>query len=74
MKKQPTTSQLPRPRLLTLPQAMEYLNVSEDQIRAWRKRGTIPTRKVGKSLRFCPVELEQWTRGEWTATLQPHKT
>ena len=29
----------------------------------WRKRHQIPTYRVGKSLVFCPLELQRWLDG-----------
>lgn len=49
-----------RPRLLTVKQVAEQLNVNERHIRRLVFERRIPYLKWGHLLRFDPVELEQW--------------
>lgn len=48
-------------RLWTLDDVSLYLGVPAETIRAWRKRDYGPrARKLGKHLRYDPVEVRAW--------------
>jgi excisionase family DNA binding protein len=49
-----------RPKLLTLKQVAEQLNVNERHVRRLVFERRIPYLKWGHLLRFDPVEVEQW--------------
>ena len=41
-----------------------YLGVSEDAVRKWALRGYIPFVKLGKSLRFDMIKVENWLKNK----------
>lgn len=47
--------------LWTVREVADYLQVSERTIRDWVYRRTIPFRKAGQAVRFCPEEIECWS-------------
>lgn len=49
-------------QLWTVEQVADYLNLTENAVRKRVERETIPYRKVGRSLRFDPEEVEEWTK------------
>ncbi len=51
-----------RKELLNSAQVAEWLNVKESTIRKWTHYGFIPHVKLGRCVRFCESEIEQWLR------------
>lgn len=48
--------------LMTVEEVAEYLNLTKKAVRRRVERDAIPYRKVGRSIRFHPQELEEWTK------------
>lgn len=48
------------PRLLTTAQAMEALSISRTKLWELTNRGDIPTVRIGRAIRFDPVDLKRW--------------
>ena len=48
--------------LWTVKKAASYLGIPERTLRDLVFRRGVPFRKVGRSLRFCPDEIEKWSR------------
>jgi excisionase family DNA binding protein len=54
-----------RPRLLTVSEVSEWLNVSPAWVRdhaAGRRQPALPSIKLGKSLRFDESQVSQWLK------------
>ena len=49
----------PQKRLLTAPEAAEYLGLAVWTIRQWASQGRIPKVKLGKALRFDVEDLDR---------------
>ncbi len=47
-------------RILTVRQAAEVLQASEETVRDWLRRGRIPGRRVGRSWRISEDALLDW--------------
>lgn len=56
--KPPVTEQ----RLLTVQQASRYLNIHEQTVYLWARTGRLPYLKLGRSVRFDKLALDQWIR------------
>ena len=54
------TTRLPD-RLLAIDEAAEFLGLTEKALRRRVERDVIPYRKVGRLLRFDPLELYEWS-------------
>ena len=46
--------------LMTVEQACELLNVKKSKMRSMLFRNEIPVIRIGKCLRFCRKDLDQW--------------
>lgn len=46
--------------LWTVRDVAGFLNIKEATVRDWVYRRTIPFLKVGRILRFVPIEIEKW--------------
>lgn len=54
---------LPAPeRLMTIPDAAEFLRVSTKTIRRWISRGDLPAAKLGLQWRIRPQDLQRFVR------------
>lgn len=51
-------------RMLTIREAAQFLQVTEDAIRAWVRKGTLVPRRAGADMRFLRSELLEWTAGQ----------
>jgi excisionase family DNA binding protein len=54
-----------RPRLLTVSEVSEWLNVSSGWVRdhaTGRRQPALPSIKLGKSLRFDETQVSQWLK------------
>lgn len=49
-------------RILTVTQAAEKLQLTEEVVREYLRTGKLPGRKIGKSWRIVESELENWIR------------
>ncbi|MEU4211188.1 helix-turn-helix domain-containing protein [Streptomyces sp. NPDC026206] len=49
-----------RPKLMTVDEVADYLDVPESWVYGNWKTREIPFRKVGQSLRCRPADLERW--------------
>jgi excisionase family DNA binding protein len=49
-------------KILTVRQAAELLQASEETVRDWLRRGRIPGRRVGRSWRISEEALLDWLR------------
>ena len=50
-------------RILTVTQAAEKLQLSEEVVREYLRAGKIPGRKIGKAWRIVESDLEEWIHG-----------
>ena len=50
------------PEVLTVPQACEFLSVSERTLRGWVARGYVPYARIGNQLRFRREALIEWLK------------
>jgi excisionase family DNA binding protein len=57
-----STTDLPTPDVLTLPEAAAYLRVSEDVLLQMANEQAIPGRRVGEEWRFLKSALQDWLR------------
>jgi excisionase family DNA binding protein len=46
--------------VMTLPEAAQWLRVSDDVLRDEAERGRVPARKVGDEWRFLEAALKEW--------------
>ena len=53
---------------LTPADVATILGVSTDTVHRMCHRGDIPHRRVGRTVRFHPVEFDAWLRGEQVAS------
>ncbi len=53
----------PQKRLLTAPEAAQYLGLAVWTIRQWASQGRIPKVKMGKALRFDVEDLDRYIEG-----------
>lgn len=49
-------------RLMTIPDAAEFLRVSTKTIRRWISRGDLPAAKLGLQWRIRPQDLQRFVR------------
>lgn len=54
----PQVSATEQDRLLTEPEACEYLRIRPRQLYTWRMEGMIPYFKIGKALRFRKSDID----------------
>lgn len=55
-----TEDHTPPPLLLRPREAAAMLAISDRQLRDLEKRGAVPSRRIGRSVRFARDELEAW--------------
>jgi excisionase family DNA binding protein len=60
----PVSPWTPTSRMLTLPELCSWLNITERHARKLVERNAIPYRKVGRLLRFCETDVENWSRSD----------
>jgi excisionase family DNA binding protein len=53
---------LPKRQLWNVNEVAAFLGIKAQTVRDMVYRRSIPYRKVGRCLRFDPLEIEQWTR------------
>lgn len=51
-------------RLLTIKEAAEFLQVTENAIRKWVSEGRLKARRVGQDIRFLKSEILEWTASQ----------
>jgi excisionase family DNA binding protein len=51
-----------RSQMLTLAELCQWLNITERHARKLVERGDIPYRKIGRLLRFCEADINEWSR------------
>ena len=51
------------PELVTVEVLAEKWNLKPGTIRAWARRGVMPSRKMGRLIVFDAHELDEWYRG-----------
>lgn len=51
-------------RMLTIREAAAFLQVTEDAIRTWVRKGVLVPRRAGSDMRFLKSELLDWTAGK----------
>ncbi|MGH2866139.1 MAG: helix-turn-helix domain-containing protein [Solirubrobacteraceae bacterium] len=59
----PSSASYSRPRLLTAPEAAEWLSVRESTLRDLARRGIVPSIKVGRLMRFVEDDLLAYVDG-----------
>ncbi|AWB48179.1 DNA-binding protein [Gemmobacter aquarius] len=62
MPKHPDSSPTSLERLMTIPDAAEYVRVSTKTIRRWISRGDLPAAKLGFQWRIRPQDLARFVR------------
>lgn len=49
------------PRALwTVRETADAIGYKPDTIYRWARRGKIPARRIGRSIRFVPADIERW--------------
>lgn len=48
-------------RLMTIKEAAEFLQVTENAIRKWVSEGRLKARRAGQDIRFLKSEILEWT-------------
>ena len=51
-------------RLITIGEAAEFLQVTENAIRKWVSEGRLKARRVGQDIRFLKSEILEWTASQ----------
>ncbi len=51
-------------RLMTIKEAAEFLQVTENAIRKWVSEGRLKARRVGQDIRFLKSEILEWTASQ----------
>ncbi len=51
---------LVHPLLLTMRQAAQMLAIGERTLWEWTRRGAIPCVRIGRAVRYSPLDLQAW--------------